>query len=534
MRCPKGMLLNLFIFSLFNLLTAATVPQNSPDKYYFSRPNLQSNIVGRIIGAPVEYSVMRSEDIAWLTEAYMERAALQERSWLGLSPEQYLRPEFGVWPLSDTNRFARWTAASLTTNGVTTTNIIVGYNYVTNLGAGIDTARIGTYPSGQSGWLNPYNLLNPQNDPAGYLSTNDAELVDAPTVTKGGTIRSPRHFDMARITNTWITSAWTNITSNAVSVITMAMTNGTVSAYTNNWYGTRPDELYEVVHTNITSMTPVDAIFRAGHAVGHAASVPTEKPWLFGTYRAAVITNVYAAMAGMKRLAEDAIFIAPDIGEQWICRWNWYDGQLAPGPITNTPSLWEGLPYYFHAHSQEYDIYDDGQNYQESYPSGDSQFYNTNSYIFASSWTTNVVMAGGIDRLSMARMWVVADVERNIIAWGDTASGYENYTTNVKATVALPLGNVTRAADLYGLNRYQFVVTNDLHATCEAAITAAGLTVRSPGYQPPLHFPLMPASEDTPRHYTSSEISETTEVHLQPVLVLDFEPWTKMPIGGTQ
>ena len=103
---------------------AATVPQDSIGKYFFSSP-YSTNITGTVIGDPPAYRVPRREDIAWIREAASERAALAQGSWWGTSSTR-LEPDFGRWPLADSNRFARFTAAKEWRGGILETNIVVG------------------------------------------------------------------------------------------------------------------------------------------------------------------------------------------------------------------------------------------------------------------------------------------------------------------------------------------------------------------------------------------------------------------------
>ena len=111
-------------------LAGATVPQDSPDKYYFSVPKSPGRIKGVVIGDPPAYHAMRSEDLDWLNEAACERMALMTGAADG--PKYVLVPEFGKWPLSETNGYEKWTTAVYVDendNALLVTNIIVRYSY---------------------------------------------------------------------------------------------------------------------------------------------------------------------------------------------------------------------------------------------------------------------------------------------------------------------------------------------------------------------------------------------------------------------
>ena len=116
MRIPVSIVLSI---ALCGGILAATVPQRSAADYYFTRPVMTNNIVGTVMGDPPAYHLPRSEDVAWLHEAYGERVALAGgepygNSWTGALEEVVGEaPEFGKWPLSETNRFTRWTTATV-------------------------------------------------------------------------------------------------------------------------------------------------------------------------------------------------------------------------------------------------------------------------------------------------------------------------------------------------------------------------------------------------------------------------------------
>ena len=108
--------------------------------------------------------VTATGDIAWLREAAAERAALQSRSWSGLSTSRVQVPKLGSFPLSSSNTFSKFTTAKEWVNGNLETNIVVGYNWVTNRGSGVDKVRIApsssidissglSFGSGFSGYL---------------------------------------------------------------------------------------------------------------------------------------------------------------------------------------------------------------------------------------------------------------------------------------------------------------------------------------------------------------------------------------------
>lgn len=134
---------------------------------------MSTNFLGVVIGEPPAYRSLRREDIAWIREAACERSALARGSWWDTrNPGRMLKPVFGRFPLSDTNRFSFYTIASEWVGDSLQRNIVLGWNYVTNAfsnGAGADLAKPGSsgidafanlsFGSGQYGYLASTNFI---------------------------------------------------------------------------------------------------------------------------------------------------------------------------------------------------------------------------------------------------------------------------------------------------------------------------------------------------------------------------------------
>ena len=173
MKMPLFILLPLAL-----ALPAATVPQDSAGKYFFSTP-YSTNLVGTVIGDPPAYRTLRREDIAWIREAACERAALAQGTWWGFEQAR-LEPEFGRWPLSESNRFARFTAAREWRGGILETNIVVGWSLVTNaFGVGVLVARSAADDSKPDGRIDAFAGLSFGSGTGRYLdaSSNDFRAV---------------------------------------------------------------------------------------------------------------------------------------------------------------------------------------------------------------------------------------------------------------------------------------------------------------------------------------------------------------------
>ena len=502
MRIPVSMALASV---LCGGVLAATVPQHSPKDYYFSRPNMPTNIAGRVMGMPPAYSVMRSEDVAWLYEAYCERAALLSRGWRGMTSNAVLRAEFGKWPLSETNRFARWTtAAEPTVDGGLATNVIVGYNWTTNLGSGVDHAAIEAFRFDRLDINGKIILANTLAQPDGWLSTDNGKLrTAAANVTE---------LYSTMVTNVWTRSVATNGWTNAVSLIKMTMTNGTESVFTNEWRAFAPGTR-ELATTNVRSRSLVDLVFNGGVAACYTNEAPNFGLWR-GTYRAAVVTNLYSWLEGMTRLGNDAIMT----NRFRTLRYQWYNDD------TRTTTNSAGHMFYYTASRQAgrakgEPSWEDviGYDYRPDQDVG--------SLSFSSGWGTNAVMAGGQNRMASARLWAVAFVEHNEHA---SASSHddsgESWSTNRYFAAVVPVGTAGQiaAAPNYGMVATASV---NLRSLYEAALNAVGVPILSRGWAPSLRFPV----PDPGEYSSSSSASVDVSCDFSFVVVVDFAPRASLP-----
>ena len=311
---------------------AATVPQSSIDDYYFSRPNC-TNVTGTVIGEPPAYSTLRREDIAWLREAAAERAALQSRSWSGLSTSIVQEvTKIGSFPLSSSNTFSHFTSAKEWVNGTLETNIVVGWNYVTNMGSGIDKVR--------SASIDIAGGLSFGSGFSGYLSTNGADWLQS-SQSIGGTNISwslPPYTNIITTVSTsypsyYIDDNWNYVdnTTQHVEIITMPMTNGTVSAWTNSWSVPLPFVQTKTT-TNVIWRDRYDLLFTDMRL----KTYDREKPEAFsGIPRYSTVTNWYGWLGGMSRLASEAI-----VTNGIECYYaTWYGDEWETAPTNSTQTL---------------------------------------------------------------------------------------------------------------------------------------------------------------------------------------------------
>ena len=130
--------------------------------------------------------------------------------------------------------------------------------------------------------------------------------------------------------------------------------------------------------------------------------------------------------------------------------------------------------------------------------------------------------------MASARLWAVAFVEHNELASASSHdSPGESWFTNRYYTAVVPVGSSGQiAAD----PNYGMVVTAgvNLRNLYEAALNAVGVPILSRGWAPSLRFP----PPDPGEYSSSSSASVDVSCDFSFVVVVDFEPWTQMPIGG--
>lgn len=143
--------------------------------------------------------------------------------------------------------------------------------------------------------------------PIGWVDSTDAWLdPDAPILD--GCRLAPYAVRPA-VTNVVVRMAYTNAVSNSISVVSMPMTNGTLSVWTNKWSADILLPCVETV-TNVHAWTPLDDCHGV---IGAPFPMYTNTPRIaYGTLDRAFrripsalsITNAYAVLHGTKRLAD--------------------------------------------------------------------------------------------------------------------------------------------------------------------------------------------------------------------------------------
>lgn len=290
----------VLILSVVHLLSAAlevgaaSVTPSSASDYIFTTPLFPDSIRGEVMGDPPAYFDPRGEDIDWLFEAFMERHALiNGRMW---DPWTHTKPSFGEWPLSDTNNFYRWSTA---VNASFATNIVVGYNLVTNaprFGIGDQDVKHAYVEFGEEFFVNKLGYQT------GQSSYRNHYLGDAPLLVAARVAHD--RYDSPMFTNVNHSIGKTLQTVTNVSYIVMPMTNGTSSVFTNRWTASLAHLVTNSV-TNVVAATPLDYCHTGNGAFpGFPNDLLTQVQ--YDVRRDGNMSIIYDSLRAAVRLADEA------------------------------------------------------------------------------------------------------------------------------------------------------------------------------------------------------------------------------------
>ena len=278
---------------LFSAAHAANVTPAAATNYYFTTPLRPAHIRGLVMGNPPVYYVPRSEDFDWINEATTERLRLRDGASIGESV--VLRPEFGKWGLSETNRFHRWVTA---VDAAGVTNVVVGYHAVTN--------RPSSNGSPDPSFRNGFPRITTTSAAADLYNFGYRNGLLDPDVQL---VTQSRTYDDTGVafTNVYTVSYYTNVVTNAFSIIELPLTNGTVSVHTNTW-STYRGVLVSEPYTNVLAASAIDYC----HVGDGMFPLYTNVPPIANVSRlncniTDIITNDFAALRGATRLADHAV-----------------------------------------------------------------------------------------------------------------------------------------------------------------------------------------------------------------------------------
>ena len=285
----------LILLSAAATVGAASVTPSAATNYIFTTPLFPDSIRGEVMGDPPAYYDPRGEDVDWMFEAFEERLALLNGQMRSLEP--HLEPSFGEWGLNNTNLFYRF-ATAVDASGAT--NIVVGYSLVTNairfalaqqdvktLYYSLpvnSTLRYGLgYDTGENGYRSRY-------------IDGDVPLSDGPRVAYD-TGNAPL------FTNATYTLSYTNVVVTNVTTISMPMTDGTTSVFTNMWIATMELQATNSV-TNVVEACPLDYCHASDGPFPGFTNAPAFRASILRPTRDGVTAQMYGELRAAVRLSD--------------------------------------------------------------------------------------------------------------------------------------------------------------------------------------------------------------------------------------
>lgn len=512
----------------FCVAFADVVPQTSADKYYFTRPRHPAGIKGVVMGAPPEYSVMRSEDISWIQEAVAERRALA-----GSSP--YLRtvldvPAFGKWPVSSTNGYTKWVTATFYENGALTTNIVARYRTETN-NLSTTIMKIG---SSSDGLIKKGDFAD-ADDVWGYLDPSAANTIsssqvqeiegnwDWPMITNVTETVSTNWSGVYRDETGWHMSEITNVT-----FVTMAMTNGTTSVHTNKWVEAIPREERKSV-TNVVELSWGLLVFDNRSP----KFLMRESPPLKGLFKSAAITNCYPILRDAKRILRPSYFGTVSNTIVYATKGRWSDSDDDGPESTNATTRtadWRGVCsksfsstrseawYVIPEAEDEYQTWDNsGQiNYRGSPSAGITAIVD----LGIENWA---VFTGGVQRVEKVEVFAgfTTEYQETDHAYDDSSGESQDRNFDVKKAVLLKIGETSTIEEGAEGNAVCAISFN-AEALCDTAMSEAGHSFQDFGWYPALYY-------ETPKPGTSWS-TRSYDASLQWLgVIIHVRPWTSLP-----
>lgn len=421
---------------------AAGVSPSTASGYLFSKPLYPEKITGVVMGSPPAYYTARSEDADWISEAIAERQALEN----GRMPDAntVLYPEFGIWPLSETNRFHRWSTA-VDVSGKT--NVVVGFHLVTNSPPmGILSDDVGhsyqTLVSRIAGLTRFGQFL----DGAASISPDPRVAYDW---------NESSHPAYTNVTYMFVS---TNSTTNAFSVIEMPMTNGTTSVYTNSWTFTAVK--YDLVPvTNAAELTYIDYCHQGDGPFPVYTNYPYMTLLSYPPARTEVIAAMYETLKGFVRLWDNASITN---SAQTLILWDSTDGYR-----TNSTQT-VGSSYWLHSsNAKSYSWNPQSQAYEEhEFPNASGYMTPTYVTIAPTRFSSQVVTTGEAARVEIEASFAVVDFEYSFqrqtgdipnLSWESVEQCHKDVLVPIEST-ELDLNGMTALA-LSSLDAYDLCVT---------------------------------------------------------------------------
>lgn len=447
---------------------AASVSPSSAADYIFTTPLFPASIRGEVMGDPPAYYDVRGEDVDWMYEALEERFALINGR---MQPRtSYLVPEFGTWALSETNRFYSWSTA---VDASGSTNVVVGYNLVTN------ATRLALGRQDVSlfyGMLAGLFWTTPLGYQTGASSGYRARYIDstAPlqlTARVAYDYQSPPSF-----TNFNLSVAMTNSIVTNVTEITMPMTNGTTSVFTNRWTATF-EYLATNTVTNVVEAVPLDYC-HAG--TGPFPGFPEALNIYTATYwarRYGFIGPAYTALRSTKRLADEASPTnkAPPTIAFTRTIYEDQDGTYTHSETTTNSSAAAGTSHLVSGRCTKKFIKNADTGEFEEYDDTDVYGARIESYTahVPTRFTSEVITTGQTARVEIAAAFAVCEITYSTEHQaGSNTNLYWVSDTNVNKVVVVPISSPSLDTSL---TVSRAMVTLSSQGLCASAATAAGV-----------------------------------------------------------
>ena len=463
-------------FARHTLHAADAIPAAATN-YYFSTPLRPDHLRGKVIGDPPAYYIPRSEDFDWLQEATMERIALKTRADghpYNFGTNVVLRPEFGKWGMSATNRFHRW-ATAVDAAGVT--NVVIGYGLVTN--SPTSTGNPGPSFSVEPGWLPAmgdwstgpgpdvsrifFNPVAASDYRWGYLDP-DVSIITNARILAAGVLPSS--------TNVYMVAGYTNAVTNSTSTILMPMTNGTVSVHENRWTAYRSYLALTAV-TNVASLSPLDYC----HIGEGAFPGFTNAPPLAGVQHVPVaLSNSYVSLRGTTRLADPTL--SPTNGPPASVDSYYYMGVLERSS-TNAPPSFVGYTESYSVGGEHYNVLWD---YDEETGTPVYEWFHTSEEHHAapvqhgltlpSRFISDVVTTGGVQRVTVEAAFALLSFQYSLDYRNEETDVYEQ-VADISKRVVVPIA-APEILDATDATTAHLTLTVDARSLLAAAAIASG------------------------------------------------------------
>lgn len=415
---------------------AATVTPAAATNYIFTTPLRPAHIRGLVMGTPPAYYVPRGEDMDWLNEAVTERNALEysySAAPYNFGTNTVLRPEFGKWDLSATNRFYRWVTATDAAGG---TNVVIGYSLVTNTpsAAGSPWQH---YPAGWSAEVagNFYNPISFYDYRWAYLDPEVALITSARAFEV-----QPPYTNIYKVA--YYSYSDPNTITNGFSVIAMPMTNGTVSVHTNRWWTYKSVLRYHTI-TAVVDLASLDYCHLGdGPFPGYTNAPPL--PSSFYTFPTA-LSNSYVALRGATRLADWTLSTYPTNSSAFVEE-DYYMGALSFYHASSN-SYYRGRYEIGGSNEKELMDYDENHNpvYEWIYRTSETRSIPRYQVVTVPTrFHSDLVTTGGAQRVTVEAAFAIVDFSytRDVIS-DDETSRVADISKSVVVPVFAPRNLVT-------------------------------------------------------------------------------------------